>query len=98
MEESGYTAEKFILWDARQVTSKVDWAVYTFIAKGLTKVTEMNLDAGERITLKPVTLDEFLELGTKEKFIEKEIVYKLYEAKLYPEKRTELEKLFDPEI
>src|SRR3990167_320504 len=54
LEESGYTASKFILWDARHPTSKIDWVVYTFIAKGLKKVANINLDAGEKISLKPV--------------------------------------------
>ena len=45
LEESGYEAEEFILWDAQHPTSKVDWVVYTFIAKGLKKVEEPNLDA-----------------------------------------------------
>lgn len=86
------------MWDAQQPVSKIDWVVYTFIAKGLKKVADMNLDAGEKITLKPVTLDEFLKLGTNEKFAEKEIVCKLMEATLYPEKKEELRRLFSPEM
>ena len=52
-EESGYEASEFILWDAQQPVSKIDWAVYTFVAKGLKKVADIHLDAGERITLRP---------------------------------------------
>lgn len=96
LEESGYEASEFILWDAQQPTSKVEWAVYTFIAKGLKKVGEMDLDAGEKITLKPVTLDEFIELATTQRFEEREILAQLYEAKLYPEKKAQLQKLFAP--
>src|SRR3989339_2027741 len=98
LEETGYEASEFILWDAQHPTSKIDWVVYTFIAKGLKKVAEMNLDAGEKITLKPVNLDEFIELGTNKKFAEKEIIFKLLEAKLYPEKKEELRKLFNPKF
>ncbi len=96
LEESGYEASEYILWDAQHPTSKIDWVVYTFIAKGLRKVDDMDLDAGEKITLKPVSFDEFLELGTSEKFAEKEIVPKLLEAKLYLEKKDALRKLFSP--
>jgi len=96
LEESGYEAEEFILWDAQYPTSKIDWVVYTFIAKGLKKVADLDLDAGEKIKLKPVTFDEFIDLGTNEKFAEKEIIFKLLEAKLYPEKKEELRKLFNP--
>lgn len=96
LEESGYDASEFILWDAQQPSSKIDWVVYTFLAKGLKKVSDMNLDGGERITLKPVNFDEFIEIGIGKNFAEKEIVPKLYEVKLYPEKKEALRKLFLP--
>ncbi len=96
LEETGYEASEFILWDARHPTSKIDWVVYTFIAKGAKKVSDGSLDSGEKITLKSVSVDEFIEIGIGEKFDEKEIVNKLYEAKLYPEKKEELKKLFSP--
>lgn len=96
LEESGYEASEFILLNAQHPTSKIDWVVYTFIAKGLKKVAEMNLDGGEKITLKPVTFDEFIELGTNEHFAEKEIIFQLLEARLYPQKMEGLRALFNP--
>ena len=98
LEESGYEASEFILWDAQHPTSKIDWVVYTFIAKGLKKVADMNLDAGEKIALKLVNLDEFIEIAINKNFVEKEIIPKLYEAKLHPEKKEELKKLFNPKF
>lgn len=95
LEESGYKASKFILWGAQHPTSKIDWVIYTFIAKGLKKVANPNLDAGEKIKLKSVTIDEFIDLGINEKFTEKEIIFKLLEAKLYPQKKEEFRKLFN---
>lgn len=94
LEESGYEAEEFILWDVQHPTSKIDWIVYTFVAKGLKKVSDLNLDGGEKIKLKPVTFDEFVELSSDESFSEKEIIVKLLEAKLYPNKMKELRELF----
>jgi len=96
LEESGYEAEEFILWDAQHPTSKVDWVVYTFIAKGLKKVSDINPDAGEKIELFTVTLDELIEMGLKENFAEKEIAKKFFEAKLDISKKSELEELFKP--
>jgi ADP-ribose pyrophosphatase len=96
LEESGYEAEEYVLWYAEQPVSKIDWVVCLFIAKGLKKVADINLDAGEKIKLKPVIFDEFIELGTSDEFSEKEIVPKLLEAKFYPEKKEELRKLFNP--
>jgi len=96
LEETGCEASEYILWDARHPTSKIDWVVYTFIAKGVKKVADLNLDAGEKITLKPVSVDEFIEIGIGEKFVEKEIVSKLYEAKLDLKKKEEIKRLFNP--
>lgn len=98
LEESGYEASEFVLWDAQHPTSKIDWVVYTFIAKGLKKVSDMNLDAGKKIALKLVSLDEFIEIAINKNFVEKEIIPKLYEAKLHPEKKEELKKLFNPKF
>ncbi|HCC21861.1 hypothetical protein A2480_02160 [Candidatus Uhrbacteria bacterium RIFOXYC2_FULL_47_19] len=96
LEESGYEASRFYLWDTQQPISKIDWTVFIFIAKGLRRVAELSLDAGERIEMKPVSFDEFVEIGLSECFGEKEITPKLYEAKLDPNKMAELRKLFDP--
>lgn len=97
LEESGYEAEEFILWEASHPVEKIDWVVYVFIAKGLKKVSELSLDGGEKITLKPVRFDEFIDIGTNKQFAEKEILFKLLEAKVYPEKKEELRRLFSPE-
>ena len=96
LEETGFEADEFYLWDAQQPSSKLEWAVYTFIAKGLNKVADINPDAGEKIKLKPVIFEDFLDMATEKKFLEKEIVGKLFEAKLDPKKLEELRELFKP--
>jgi len=96
LEESGYEAEWLTLWDSQQPISKIEWAVFTFVAKGLSKVADLNLDAGERIKPKLVTFDEFIEIASDENFYEKEVVYKVMEARLDPIKMAELKKLFEP--
>jgi ADP-ribose pyrophosphatase len=96
LEESGYEAEEFVLWDAQHPTNKLEWVVYTFIAKGLTKVAGLNPDGGEKIKLKPVSFDEFVELASSDHFAERWIVAKMLEAKYNPAKRKELENLFKP--
>ncbi|MFA6392895.1 MAG: NUDIX hydrolase [Candidatus Paceibacterota bacterium] len=96
LEESGYEAEEFILWDARHPVGKVDWVVYTFVAKGLKKVAPLNLDAGEKIKLIKVTLDKLIDISLDKKFEEKEIVFKFLEAKFDKKKKKELKELFKP--
>ncbi len=96
LEETGYRAEELILWHSEQPVSKIDWAVYTFIAKGLEKVDEQRLDAGEKITLHPVTFDEFIDTALRNEFTEREIVKYIYEAKIDKQKLEELRELFRP--
>ena len=69
--------------------NKIDWVIYTFIAKGLRKIAEPKLDGGEKITLKHVSFDEFIDIGTDTsvRFIETEVTPKLLEAKAYPDKK-----------
>lgn len=98
LEESGYEAEKLILWNAQQPIGKIEWAIYTFVAKGLKKVADIRLDAGEKITLKPVTFDEFVDMGTNERFREKNVILTLCEAKLNADKKEELRKLLSPQV
>ena len=96
LEETGYRATELILWHSEQPVSKIDWAVYTFIAKGLEKVDEQRLDAGEKITLHPVTFDEFIDTALRNEFTEREIVKYIYEAKIDKQKLEELRELFRP--
>lgn len=96
LKETGYRAKELILWHSEQPVSKIDWAVYTFIAKGLEKVDEQRLDAGEKITLHPVTFDEFIDTALRNEFTEREIVKYIYEAKIDKQKLEELRELFRP--
>ncbi|HEY4513380.1 MAG TPA: hypothetical protein VJH06_02605 [Candidatus Paceibacterota bacterium] len=98
LEESGYEAEEFILWDSQHPLSKIDWVVYTFVAKGLKKVADLHLDSGEKIKLLPVTLDKLIDIATTghQDFYEKEVIVKFFEAKLDPKKMEEIKELFKP--
>lgn len=62
LEETGFEAEKFELWYSTQILSKIDWTIYNFVAKGCKKVSEQNLDAGERIKVKFVEMEEFVDM------------------------------------
>jgi 8-oxo-dGTP pyrophosphatase MutT (NUDIX family) len=94
LEESGYEASKYILWKTFQPATKIDWVVYIFIVKGLKKVSKKNLDSGEKIKFKPVTLEEFISIASTSSFVEKGILPELLEAKLDSKKYKELKKLF----
>ncbi|OGY93682.1 MAG: hypothetical protein A2406_03895 [Candidatus Komeilibacteria bacterium RIFOXYC1_FULL_37_11] len=94
LEETGYSADKFILWKAIQPISKIEWAVYVFIAKGLKKVSDLSLDAGEQIEAMPVEFEEFMQIALGDNFYEPEIYREIIEATFNEKKKQELKKLF----
>lgn len=73
--------------------SKVEWAVYTFFAKGCKKVAEQNLDGAERIDVLPVGFDEFVERVLDKDFGDMELKIKLFEAKLDQSKMDEIRRM-----
>jgi ADP-ribose pyrophosphatase len=86
LEESGYQAGRLIFWDSVQPWTKIECAVYTFIAKDLEKVSEPKLDSGEKIQLVSVTFDEFLEQVAQETFRDSEIALKIFRLSRNPVK------------
>lgn len=94
LEETGYKAKNLTLWETFQPISKIDWTIYTFIAKGCKKTQDPQLDAGERIQTRLVSFDEFVETIIREKFADMEIVLNFMEAKLDPKKMEALRQLF----
>ncbi len=73
LEESGYQSSSWELWKAEQLLEKVDWAIFTFIAKDCELVKPQNLDSGEKISVFEVPFSEFVELIFKSNFRDREI-------------------------
>ena len=93
LEETGYKAKEWVLFDAVQPISKIEWAVYTFIAKGCKKIAEQKLDGAEKIDLKFVSFDEFINIAVNDDKFGDEFKIKILETKLQPKKMEELKKL-----
>lgn len=91
LEETGYEATEWSLLDAVQTVSKIEWAWYTFIAKGCHKVAEQNLDGAEKVDLLLVDFDEFCSMVLDSDFDRdnKGLKIKILEAKLDPVKMQE---------
>lgn len=90
LEETGYIAKELILWKSIQPISKIEWSVYVFIARGLEKIADQKLDAGEKIEPIYVNFDEFLKIAMQPNFCEQEIYRDVAEATMDPEKREKL--------
>ena len=94
LEETGYEAKEWAVFDAFQPVSKMEWVIYTFIAKGCRKVAEQNLDGAEKIDLLFVSFEEFIELALRDELDEPELKIRFLEAKLDPSKMAEIKKAF----
>ena len=94
LEETGHEADEFVLWDAVQQYDKIDWAIYTFVARGCRKVADLRLDSGEKIRLRPVTFDEFLEIVATDRYRDGEIALKIFRGRNSPETIERWRELF----
>jgi ADP-ribose pyrophosphatase len=70
LEETGYEAREFRLLEAVQPHDKLDWAVYTLVARGCRRVAAQRLDGGEKIETYSCTFQECLDAVTVEGFPE----------------------------
>jgi len=77
LEEAGLKAKKFELWATTHIAEKLDWVIWTFIAKDCSKVREQQVDSGEKIELIEVTFDEYMDIVSQEAYRDTEIALKL---------------------
>lgn len=74
LEESGLSSDKWELLKVSQPMHKIDWEIYTYIAKDCKKVAEQKLDAGEQIEIIECTFDEFIEIVLSDKYWGNELI------------------------
>ena len=87
LEESGYASDDWELLSSYDPYSKMEWTVYTYIARNCQKIQEQKLDSGEKISVQRVTFEEFCDLVFSEKFCGREFAYDMLRMKCFePEK------------
>jgi ADP-ribose pyrophosphatase len=84
-EETGYKAAKMDFWFSEQISSRVDWAVYVFVARDCKSVAPQQKTAGEDITTREISFDEFLKVAAADDFQNLEVIRKLFQAVQTPE-------------
>ncbi|MBT4121131.1 MAG: NUDIX hydrolase [Candidatus Magasanikbacteria bacterium] len=93
LEETGYTAESFELYREYSGTSKIHFPEYIFIARNCKKITEQDIDSGEKINVKLSTFDEFLNIFRNELCATSiYLKFEIYEALLDEKKIANLKK------
>lgn len=95
LEETGYVSDDWELWIEQDPVGKMIWTVSTYIAQNCRYKQAPNLDAGEKITNRLISFDEFLMLAEDKNFfvIEKELISTLVRARFDKKFREEFKKL-----
>lgn len=94
LEEAGCGAPELVLWEARQPSLRLEWATYAFVARGCRIVQGTQDDGREKVTIREVNFDEFLDVVVTPEFDNANIQRKVLEAKCDPQKMSELKELF----
>jgi 8-oxo-dGTP pyrophosphatase MutT (NUDIX family) len=81
LEESGMTSNNWELYKTYQPIHKIDWEIYTFIAKDCKKVAKQKLDAGEEIEIMELSFDKFIEFVLSDEYWGNEIVIDILRMK-----------------
>jgi len=92
LEETGMISDEWGLLYSDNSTPRLDWTVYTYVAKNCQKVIDQNLDSGERIKVCKATVDNFCdELLTNKSFrafsLKKDIMTDINKDKMLEFKR-----------
>lgn len=78
LEETGYKADTWTEWFIISPASKIEWNIHVFIADEAYKITEPTFDAGEKITTRLVSKDDFITEACKDTFRIVEVTQALY--------------------
>lgn len=92
-EETGLGAAELRLWEAWQPVNKIDWAVYLFVAHGITSVGAAALDAGERATLRSLPARDLLSARMAPRLDDYEFLHMLNRARSDVAERTRVRAL-----
>lgn len=95
LEESGFVSDEWSLYRTTQPTSKMEWRIFVYIARSCVYQQDPQLDAGERIQIRWVTLDELLDLVDEGKlaWIEQDLRVELIRAKYHAPAKEKLRQL-----
>ena len=82
LEETGYVSRDWRLLKKIRPSGKIVWSIYTYIARDCLYWQPPRLDAGEKITVKLISFDEFLALADEPDFYEQELVNYMLRARM----------------
>jgi len=89
LEETGLTSEDWELLKTYEYEGKIEWPMYLFVARNCKKIAEQKLDSGEKIEVKKVSFNEFVEKVSDENFLNQIVANDVLRMRL---DKTKLEK------
>ncbi len=92
LEESGLVSDNWELYKVYEPMHKIDWQIFTFIAKDCRKVADQTLDVGEKIETVECSFDEFIEIVESENYWGNELTLDVFRMEKDPEKLVEFKK------
>ncbi len=93
LEETGYVSQDIQFWHAYQPAGKISWTISFFIGRNAEKKSVPASDPGERMTLLPVSFDDFITMAAEGQLQDPMIQILILQAKLDPQKMTALKTL-----
>ena len=94
-EEAGLQSDNWELYKVYEPFHKIDWNIYTYIARDCKKISEQSLDPGEKIEIIERTFDEFIEVVLSDKYWGKELVIDILKMKKDSKLEDFRKKIFD---
>jgi len=92
LEETGFESDDWELIKTYEYTGKIDWPMYLYVARNCRKVAQQNLDPGEKIEVKKVSFQEFLEIVSSENFWNLPVANDVLRMQLNKEKLEDFKK------
>lgn len=92
LEETGMEAQDWVLFKEYSMDGKIDWSVYLYIARNSKKVSDPQLDGGEKIDIKEVSFEEFIKVTSQEDFLESHFSLDILRIQQDPQKLEDLRK------
>jgi ADP-ribose diphosphatase len=68
LEETGLKSDDWELLKTYEYEGKIEWPMYLFVARNCKEVGKQKLDPGEKIEVKKVSFDAFIEQASSENF------------------------------
>jgi ADP-ribose pyrophosphatase len=93
LEETGLDANNMELWRVLETSTKIDWPIHYYIAKDCKKIQEPELEAGEKVSMRLLSFDEFIEVTQKDDFRDRYLKHEVLKMINNKEKLEEFKKL-----